>query len=64
VADNPNALLDYLNRVLMNGQMSAGMRTTLLQTYNLLDIADADATEKARSMINLITTSPEYSVQK
>jgi hypothetical protein len=64
LAGDPVRLLDWMNKNLMNGQMSATMRTHLTQTLTLLDIADATPEEKVQSIINLITTSAEYAVQK
>ncbi len=64
LVNDPDALLDWMNRVFLNGQMSSDMRSQLRQTLDLLDIGHADAAEKVRSIINLVTTSPEYAVQK
>jgi hypothetical protein len=61
-ANDTTRLLDWMNLVVMNGQMTSTMRTTLTQM--LAAMPEADATEKVQSVINLITTSAEYAVQR
>jgi hypothetical protein len=59
----PDQLVDALNIRLMYGQMSAGMRSSLI---GLLTgpMANADARRKALSTIHLILISPEFSSQR
>jgi len=57
----PN-LVDRLNNILMAGQMSAGMKTTL--TNYLTNTAGLTGTTRAQHALHLVATSPEFSVQK
>jgi hypothetical protein len=55
-------LIDRLNLLLMNGQMSSGMNTTL--TTYLNSLTATDPATRARAAVHLITTSTEFCVQK
>jgi len=55
-------LINYLDRTLMAGGTSTNTRT-LLNTY-YLSLTSADAAKRARGLIYLIATSPQFQVQK
>jgi len=62
LADDPPALVEHLNLLLMAGGMSPEMRTTVESM-----VADTDVEEPRQRVLEalyLITTSPEFAVQK
>jgi hypothetical protein len=61
VAD-PAALVDHLNVLLMNGAMSAEMRTVVIDTITQIPATDTD--ERIRSAVYLVLNSPEYVIEK
>lgn len=62
-AADPTALVGYLDRILMAGQMSAAMRTALI-SY-LIPISDADGgTDRVLEAVYLIVSSPEFALQR
>lgn len=62
LASNPAAMVDEVNKRMMYGSMSAGMRTTL--TNMLIFMDGASATDKARTVVYVTALSPEYAVQR
>lgn len=66
LADNPPALVDALNTLLMAGQMSATMRSKILDNLAVITNSDLTARRKSRAAqaIYLIVTSPEFIIQK
>ncbi|MCX7564237.1 DUF1800 family protein [Xanthomonadaceae bacterium XH05] len=65
LAGNPSALLDALDVLLMNGQMSGPMRSVLLSHLNGIDpVAPHGPRNRVWGAVHLIMTSPEYMVQK
>jgi hypothetical protein len=67
LAADPGVLLDRLNLLLMNGQMSASMRSVLLTHLNSIPYTagnDSGGRERTWSAVHLIMTSPDYIVQK
>jgi hypothetical protein len=59
------AVVDELNRVLMHGTMSTGMRTKILQTIQALPNAtSADQLKRARWALYLVATSSQYQVAR
>ncbi|HTG17910.1 MAG TPA: DUF1800 domain-containing protein [Blastocatellia bacterium] len=59
------AVVDELNRVLMHGTMSTGMRTKVLQTIQALPNAtSADQLKRARWALYLVATSSQYQVAR
>lgn len=62
LAGDPAALVDSLNTLLMGGSMSAGMRSTVITAVT--SISATTPLERARTALNLITISPEFSIQK
>lgn len=64
-AANPETLLDTLDVLLMNGQMSAHMRNVLVTHLNGIDpVGTNGARNRVWGAVHLIMTSPEYMVQK
>lgn len=62
-AADPTALIGYLDRILMAGQMSQAMRTSLI-TY-LIPIRDDDGgTDRVLEAVYLIVSSPEFALQR
>lgn len=62
-AADPTALVGYLDRILMAGQMSAVMRTSLVNY--LIPISDADGgTDRVLEALYLIVSSPEFALQR
>ena len=62
LASNPSALVDSLNALLLNGQMSADLRT---QTINAVTGVDAGTPLlRAQTALHLLCTSPEFCIQK
>ncbi|MBS1810570.1 MAG: DUF1800 family protein [Acidobacteria bacterium] len=61
LAANPSQLADHLNLLLMSGQMSAAMKTTIV---NELTKMSSDLTERTKEAVHIIVTSPEYVIQK
>lgn len=62
IAADSAQLVDHLNGVLMASEMSPEMRTILINTLD--QIAATNPTERVRTALYLIVTSPEYVVQK
>jgi hypothetical protein len=64
LANDPNALVDRLNLVLMAGQMSAATRKTIADAVNATP-ADANAGQRRVAFaVYLTMQSPEFIVQK
>jgi len=63
MAGDTNRLLDWMNLVLLSGQMTPTMRTALTTALDAMG-ANADATERVRTVIHLIVTSSEYAAQR
>ncbi len=69
MAADLNTLLDHLDLLLMSGQMSAAMRSTLYNylatfPYNDSDPYWPDGARRTCEAIYLIMTSPEYAIQR
>ncbi len=71
LADQPDALLDYLDLLFMAGQMSSGMRDVLMDVAQntamdneWLDGNSTPGTFRVMSVLYVLLTSPEYVVQK
>jgi uncharacterized protein (DUF1800 family) len=64
-AGNPTDLLDRLNKLLMNGQMSSALRSRILTHVSALASAtEANRIDRAKQAIHLVVTSPDFAVQK
>ncbi len=66
LADNPNALLDHLDLLMLSGQMSTGVRNRILThlTSGLFPDGADGRNVKAREAIILLANTPEYLIQK
>ena len=62
MADDPAALVEHLNQLLMCGEMSQEMRGIVESMVT--DTDAADPRQRVLEALYLIVTSPEYSVQK
>ncbi len=62
LANTPLALVDELNLVLMSGQMPTQMKTIIVNTVSQLPANNP--TERVRTAIHLIVTSPQFAIQK
>jgi hypothetical protein len=60
---NPSTMLDQLNLLLLNGQMTATTRQALLTYINTVDPSDGGST-RVQEAAYLILTSPQYQMQK
>lgn len=63
LANDPAALVDHLDLMLMAGQMSADMRTVLINRVNGISMDDGGF-DRVVEAIYLIVTSPEGAVQR
>jgi hypothetical protein len=59
-ATSSTNLINYLDKVMMAGMTSTNTRTLLNGYYT----STTDATKRARGLIYLIATSPQFQVQK
>ena len=65
LADNPSAMVDYLNTLLLHGAMSAAMRQTVLDAVNTIAAGSSDyQRRRAQTAIYLVATSAQYEVQR
>ena len=62
LADDPSALVDSLDRLLMHGTMSNEMRTSIVGAVNA--VAASNTLKRARTAVYLVLTSPQYQVQR
>ena len=62
LAANPSQLTDHLNLLLLSGQMTAALRTTLVN--ELTKMPSGDLIERSKEAIHIIVTAPEYVIQK
>jgi len=62
LAGDPNALLDKLDTLLMHGTMPAAMRSSIVPAINA--IAATDPLTRAKTAFYLVTTSPQYQVER
>ena len=62
LAGDPNALLDKLNTLLMHGTMPDAMRSSIVPAINA--IAASDPLTRAKTAFYLVTTSPQYQVER
>jgi uncharacterized protein (DUF1800 family) len=62
LAGDPNALLDKLDALLMHGTMPAAMRSSIVPAINA--IAATDPLTRAKTAFYLVTTSPQYQVER
>ena len=63
LSDDHDALLDYLNLMLLDGQMNDTMRTVLMDALDYWSQGEADWVKLA-NVVYLITISPQFAVQQ
>lgn len=65
-AENQSELIESLNQLLLNGQMSLGLKQSIQFALSQLpgDFSDDEDRDRVRMVIYIIITSPEFSVQK
>jgi hypothetical protein len=59
-----NALVNELDRLLMHGTMSSGMRTKILQTITALGTTTSEHLKRARWALYLVATSSQYQIAR
>jgi hypothetical protein len=68
LANNPDALIDRLNVLLMSGQISAALRADVREGINTVTIPATNSADAKRKRVQiavlLMMSSPEYLVQK
>jgi len=62
LAGNPAALVDKLNRLLLNGTMSAAAQSAVVTAINA--VSAADALGRAKAAFYLVATSSQYQVER
>lgn len=62
LASNPGVLVDSLNNLLMNGEMSPSMRTIVVNAVT--QISATKTLERAQTAVHLLVTSPEFVIEK
>lgn len=61
---NPAQMIEDINVLLLQGRMSAAMRTTLRNFLATPQLTNASAFERARSTLGLVVHSPEFAIQR
>jgi hypothetical protein len=65
LADNPPALVDALDALLLHSTMSAAMKTQVLNAVNSIPVTDTGyQLKRARTAVYLVATSLQYQVQR
>jgi len=64
LADEPEALIDHLDVLLMAGNMSAELRTLLTDHVDALPDTSIGRSERVRDAVTLIMASPDYLIQQ
>jgi uncharacterized protein (DUF1800 family) len=62
LSSNPGALVDSLNNLLMDGEMSSAMRNIVVNAVT--QIPAANSLERAQTAVHLLVTSPEFIIEK
>jgi hypothetical protein len=62
LSSNPGALVDSLNNLLMNGEMSSAMRNIVVNAVT--QIPAANSLERAQTAVHLLVTAPEFVIEK
>ncbi len=63
LAQNPPAMVDQLNLLLMSGQMPSAMRTELINYANQIPLSEGAAV-RVSEVLYLLMTSPQYAMQR
>ena len=64
LADDSEQLVDHLNVLLMSGNMSATLRTNLIDHIDALPNTPLGLSERVRDAVTLIMASPDYLIQQ
>ena len=65
LADDPSALVEELNRLMLHGTMSKTMRNSIVQAMSSVPTTDASyKLKRARMAVYLVATSSQYQVEK
>jgi uncharacterized protein (DUF1800 family) len=72
IADNPDQLASRLNRLLLSGQMSAALRSRVVEAVTSISIPttgttaqiDAARLNRVRTAVLLVVASPEFIIQR
>ena len=62
LSSNPGALVDSLNNLLMDGEMSSAMRNIVVNAVT--QIPAASSLERAQTAVHLLVTAPEFVIEK
>jgi uncharacterized protein (DUF1800 family) len=65
LSNDPPAMAEYLNTLLLHGTMSAAMKQTVVDAVNAIPTSSSDsARRRAQTAIYLVATSAQYEVQR
>jgi hypothetical protein len=65
IADNPGAVADSLNALLLHGTMSTQVRTSIITAMNAIPGSDANfRLKRSRAAAYLVTTSSQFDIQR
>jgi uncharacterized protein (DUF1800 family) len=65
LGSNPGAIADALNALMLHGTMSTQMRNSIITVMNGIPTSDANfARKRAQTAVYLVTTSPQYDIQR
>ena len=65
LATSPSGLADYLGQILLSSNMSAALRTEIINRLNTMPSAsNTDKLNRARAAVYLVITSPEFVTQR
>jgi hypothetical protein len=65
LSNDPSAMADYLNNLLLHGTMSAAMKQTVVDAINAIPNTSSDyQRRRAQTAIYLVATSAQYEVQR
>lgn len=65
LSNDPPAMAEYLNTLLLHGTMSAAMKQTVVNAVNAIPTSSSDASRRrAQTAIYLVATSAQYEVQR
>jgi hypothetical protein len=65
LADNPSAMVDALDSLLLHGTMGAAMKTQVINALNSIPSSDTGyQLKRARTAVYLVATSQQYQVQR
>ena len=62
LANNPQALVDELNRTMLHGTMSASMQSSIVGAVNA--VANTNPLKRARTALYLVASSSQFQMEK